>query len=163
MPEVPNSLVPESKLRDSRFKSRLGIGLKIEFKAWEESESVSEPKLRYYQSWNQNRNWKLNLHRLFTEFLLLFHWKYDIFVIKELFSTGIGIEIPRFSFWESESVSESESSYRNVQYRNRTRNLVLDIASLRTGIGTGFQDWTVSVPELESKKLKPGISGQCLL
>ena len=26
------------------------------------------------------------------------------------------------------------------------------------GTGTGFQDWTVSEPESESKKLEPGIS-----
>ena len=70
-PEVPGSLVPESKLQDSRFKSRLGIGLGIEFKAWEES--VSEPKLRYSQSRNRNRNRQLNLHRLFTEYLVHFH------------------------------------------------------------------------------------------
>ena len=49
-------------------------------------------------------------------------------------------------------------SYRNVQSRNRTRNQVLDIASFRTRIGTGFQDWKVSEPEAESKKLEPGIS-----
>ena len=80
--EVPGSLVPESKLRDSRFKSRLGIGLRIEFKAWKESESVSDPKLRYSQSRNRNRNRKYNLHRLFTQFLLLFHWKYGTFCFK---------------------------------------------------------------------------------
>ena len=79
--EVPGSLVPESKLRDSRFKSRLGIGLGIEFESWEESESVSEPKLRYSQSRNRNLNRKLNLHRLLTQYLLLFHWKYGIYPI----------------------------------------------------------------------------------
>ena len=30
--------------------------------------------------------------------------------------------------------------------------------SLGTGTGTGFQDWTVSEPESESKKLEPGTS-----
>ena len=32
-PEVPGSLVPERKLRDSRFKSRLGTGLGINIRA----------------------------------------------------------------------------------------------------------------------------------
>ena len=31
--------------------------------------------------------------------------------------------------------------------------------SLGTGTGIGFQDWTVSEPESESKKLEPGTSG----
>ena len=56
------------------------------------------------------------------------------------------------------SVSDSESSYRNVQSWNQTQNRVLDIASLRTGIGTGFQDRIVSEPESELKKLELGIS-----
>ena len=30
--------------------------------------------------------------------------------------------------------------------------------SLGTGTGIGFQDWTVSEPESESKKLEPGTS-----
>ena len=45
------------KLRGSLFKSRDGLGLD----AWEELESVSEPKLRYSQSrnWNRNRTYAL--------------------------------------------------------------------------------------------------------
>ena len=31
--------------------------------------------------------------------------------------------------------------------------------SLGTGTGIGFQDWTVTEPESESKKLEPGTSG----
>ena len=46
-----------------------------------------------------------------------------------------------------------------MQSRNRNRNRVLDMDSLGTGTGTGFQDWTVSEPESESKKLEPGTSG----
>ena len=42
VPEIPGSLVSEPKHRDSRFKSRLGIG--IEIKAWKVSESVSDQK-----------------------------------------------------------------------------------------------------------------------
>ena len=45
-----------------------------------------------------------------------------------------------------------------MQSRNRNRNRVLDMDSLGTGTGTGFQDWTVSEPESESKKLEPGTS-----
>ena len=56
------------------------------------------------------------------------------------------------------AVSESESSSKPVQSRNRTRNRVLAIDSL--GIGTEILDWTVSEPESESKKLEPGASGQ---
>ena len=37
-------------------------------------------------------------------------------------------------------VSESESSSRHVWSQNRNRNRILDLDSLRTGIGTGFQD-----------------------
>ena len=33
VPEVPGSPVPEPKLRDSRLKSRLGIGLGIDIRA----------------------------------------------------------------------------------------------------------------------------------
>merc|ERR1712079_563327 len=54
--EVPGSPVPEPKLRDSRFKYRLGTGLGIDTRAIKDSESVSEPKLRNSQSRNQNRN-----------------------------------------------------------------------------------------------------------
>ena len=56
------------------------------------------------------------------------------------------------------AVSESESSSKPVQSRNRTLNRVLAMDSLRIGIGTEFLDWTVSEPELESKKLEPGTS-----
>ena len=43
--EIPGSLVSEPKHRDSRSKSRLGIGLGTDFKLKGDSESVSEPKL----------------------------------------------------------------------------------------------------------------------
>ena len=56
------------------------------------------------------------------------------------------------------AVSESESSSKPVQSRNRTRNRVLAMDSLRIGIGTEFLDWTVSEPESESKKLEPRTS-----
>ena len=58
------------------------------------------------------------------------------------------------------AVSESESSSKPVQYRNRTLNRVLAMDSLGIGIGTEFLDWTVSEPESESKKLEPGTSGR---
>ena len=43
--EIPGSLVSEPKHRDSRSKSRLGIGLGTDFKLKGDSESVSEPNL----------------------------------------------------------------------------------------------------------------------
>ena len=43
--EIPGSLVSEPKHRDSRSKSRLGIGLGTDLKLKGVSESVSEPKL----------------------------------------------------------------------------------------------------------------------
>ena len=54
-------------------------------------------------------------------------------------------------------VSESESSSKQVHSLNLTRNRVLEMD--RTGIG--FWDWTVSEPELESKKMEPGTSAGC--
>ena len=91
---------------------------------------------------------------MLIQYLLLFHWKYGIFVIKELIGPRIRIEILRFPVYELVSVSDSEPSYRNVQSWNQTQNRVLGIASLRTGIGTGFQDRIVSEPESELKKLE---------
>ena len=49
-------------------------------------------------------------------------------------SPGIEIEIRGFPVQDSESVSESSS--RHVQSRNQTQNQILEIDSLRTGIGT---------------------------
>ena len=54
--EIPGSLVSEPKHRDSRSKSRLGIGLGTDFKLKGDSESVSEPNLWYSKSRYRNRN-----------------------------------------------------------------------------------------------------------
>ena len=59
MPEIPGSLVSEPKHWDSRFKSRLGIGIKIQ--DWKVSESVSESKVRHFKSQNRNRNRNLEV------------------------------------------------------------------------------------------------------
>ena len=72
--------------------------------------------------------------------------------------TGIRLKIPGFPAQERESVPESESSSLHVQSWNQTRNRILDLDSIRTRIGAGFQDWTVSAPESQSKKSEPGIS-----
>ena len=128
-PEVTYSFVPESKVRDSRFK----FGL--EDKAWKESKSVLEPKLRYSKS--RNRNWKLN------------HW--DCSNISATFSNMV------FLLQKSFLVLELESKYQDLQFRNRnqswkselshsnvqswswTRNRVQYIDSLRNGFGARFQ------------------------
>ena len=60
-PEIPGSLVSEPKHRDSRFKSRPGTGLGIEIQSVEDSESVSEPKLRHSKYRNRNRNRKSDI------------------------------------------------------------------------------------------------------
>ena len=59
--EIPGSLVSEPKHRDSRFKSRPGTGLGIEIQSVEDSESVSEPKLRHSKYRNRNRNQKSDI------------------------------------------------------------------------------------------------------
>ena len=58
---IPGSLVSEPKHRDSRFESRPGTGLGIEIQSVEDSESVSEPKLRHSKYRNQNRNRKSDI------------------------------------------------------------------------------------------------------
>ena len=93
--EVAGSLVPESKPRGSRLKSRLETGLGIEIKAWKVSEWFSEPKPRYSQS--RNRNQYFFSQSCFHIFCY-FYCEKVLFLCKIVLIPSIVIEIPGFSF-----------------------------------------------------------------
>ena len=82
---VDGSRVPEPKLGDSWFKSRLGTGLGFESQTFQVSESEPEPKLRHSKSRNRNRNRKSDILSL---------------------GMGTGIESQTFQVSESEPKSK---------------------------------------------------------
>ena len=127
-PEVPGSLVPESKLRNSRFKSRIQTGIGIKISAIRRTRNRSQ---KYCQSRNQNRKRNIS-SKSYSHIFCCFYTYKCFFSMKMVQGPGIGIEIPEFPNQDLESVSKSESSFLHVQSRNRIRNRVQGIEKIRT-------------------------------